>query len=121
MELGPGRGTLMADVLRTLGAFPEMRRAVEKVVLLEASGGLRERQARVLYGEGSGGELRRTEDGNGWWGRVKGEFGGVRVEWYEDWELVPKGRDSSPPTQYLQPAPARFCLQITDTNMLSTT
>ncbi|KAF8426030.1 S-adenosyl-L-methionine-dependent methyltransferase [Tirmania nivea] len=104
MELGPGRGTLMADVLRTLGAFPDMRSAVEKVVLLEASPGLRETQARMLCGDGEGdGELRRTEDGNGWWGRVKAKLGGGRVEWYEDWELVPKAgaprhhRSLSPP------------------------
>ncbi|KAF8430015.1 S-adenosyl-L-methionine-dependent methyltransferase [Tirmania nivea] len=97
MELGPGRGTLMADVLRTLEAFPDMRSAVEKVVLLEASPGLRETQARMLCGDGEGdGGLRRTEVGNGWWGRVKAELGGGRVEWYEDWELVPKDTSKSP-------------------------
>jgi len=108
VELGPGRGTLMADVLRTLGAFPEMRSAVEKVVLLEASKGLRETQARVLCGDGG---LRRTEDGNGWWGKAREELGGGTVEWYEDWELVPKGRDIPPPTH--KPAAlnitANFC------------
>ncbi|KAF8446623.1 S-adenosyl-L-methionine-dependent methyltransferase [Terfezia claveryi] len=93
MELGPGRGTLMADVLRTLGAFPEMRSAVEKVVLLEASGGLRETQAKVLCGDGG---LKRTEDGNGWCGSVRAELGGGKVEWYEDWELVPKDTSKSP-------------------------
>lgn len=48
-ELGPGRGTLMADILRTLQAVPQMLAAAE-VHLVEASPVLRARQAETLNG-----------------------------------------------------------------------
>ena len=40
VELGPGRGTLMADVLRAIGALPQMAAAAQ-VHLVEASPALR--------------------------------------------------------------------------------
>ena len=46
-ELGPGRGTLMADVLRAAKALPAFR-AAAKVHLVEASPALRERQRESL-------------------------------------------------------------------------
>ena len=46
-EIGPGRGTLMADVLRTIRAVPGMEAAAE-VHLVEASPTLRARQREVL-------------------------------------------------------------------------
>ena len=46
-ELGPGRGTLMADVLRAAKALPGFRQAVE-LHLVEASPVLRARQAETL-------------------------------------------------------------------------
>ena len=48
-ELGPGRGTLMADILRATGAVPGFRAAVE-VHLVEASPALRAVQADTLAG-----------------------------------------------------------------------
>lgn len=78
----------MSDVLRTLGSFLPFRNAIEKIVLVEASPGLRETQRRVLCDEG---ELKVTEDGKGWKAKVKEEFGGMEVVWYEDFEMVPKG------------------------------
>ncbi|KEJ88847.1 class I SAM-dependent methyltransferase [Sulfitobacter donghicola] len=48
-ELGPGRGTLMADVLRATAGVPGFRDAVQ-VVLLEASPALRDAQAKSLTG-----------------------------------------------------------------------
>ena len=47
IELGPGRGTLMADMLRALKVLPALRRAVE-VHLVETSPALRARQAETL-------------------------------------------------------------------------
>lgn len=47
VELGPGRGTLMADLLRALTVLPELRRAV-RVRLVETSPALRARQRAVL-------------------------------------------------------------------------
>jgi SAM-dependent MidA family methyltransferase len=49
-ELGPGRGTLMADVLRASRAVPGFRDAVS-VHLVEASPVLRDRQAAALAGQ----------------------------------------------------------------------
>jgi NADH dehydrogenase [ubiquinone] 1 alpha subcomplex assembly factor 7 len=47
IELGPGRGTLMADMLRVAKAAPGFREAIE-VVLVETSPTLRQVQARTL-------------------------------------------------------------------------
>ena len=46
-ELGPGHGTLMADILRATGALPDFRRAAN-LVLLEMSPILRAEQAKRL-------------------------------------------------------------------------
>ncbi len=48
-EIGPGRGTLMADVLRTIRAVPGMAGAA-RVHLVEASPALRARQRETLAG-----------------------------------------------------------------------
>ncbi|HEX3538343.1 MAG TPA: SAM-dependent methyltransferase [Stellaceae bacterium] len=47
VELGPGRGTLMADLLRAAASVPEFRRAL-RLWLVEASPVLREEQRRRL-------------------------------------------------------------------------
>jgi NADH dehydrogenase [ubiquinone] 1 alpha subcomplex assembly factor 7 len=48
-EIGPGRGTLMADLLRTAQVRPPFAAALE-VVLVETSPALRNRQAQTLAG-----------------------------------------------------------------------
>lgn len=90
MELGPGKGTLMADVLRTLRSFPDMQRAVSKVVLVEASPRLREAQRDLLCGNCDN-TVVGEELENGWKARAKEELGGMEIQWYEDWDLVPRG------------------------------
>ncbi|CAL5220482.1 g2508 [Coccomyxa viridis] len=47
VELGPGRGTLMADLLRSTAAFPDFARSVS-VELVEVSDALKERQMSSL-------------------------------------------------------------------------
>ncbi len=47
VELGPGRGTLMADALRALAVAPDFRHAL-RLHLVETSPTLRARQARTL-------------------------------------------------------------------------
>lgn len=47
VELGPGRGTLMADLLRALEVMPELVQSAE-VHLVESSRSLREAQARQI-------------------------------------------------------------------------
>lgn len=50
IELGPGRGTLMKDVLRTLEQFPDVREALGRgdVRLVEKGPEMRKRQAEAL-------------------------------------------------------------------------
>ncbi len=52
VELGPGRGTLMADALRAIATVPACRDALE-VHLVDISPSLREAQARALAGVGA--------------------------------------------------------------------
>ncbi len=49
VELGPGRGTLMADAMRAAGALPDFTAATE-IHLVEVSATLRSLQARALEG-----------------------------------------------------------------------
>ncbi len=49
-EIGPGRGTLMADILRTIRTVPGMALAAE-LHLVEASATLRTKQAETLKGQ----------------------------------------------------------------------
>lgn len=51
VELGPGRGTLMADILRVAAKAPDFQSAVG-VDLVETSPTLRKRQAETLVGAG---------------------------------------------------------------------
>ena len=64
-ELGPGRGTLMADALRAWQAAPGFPR-VARVALIEASPLLAETQRRTLAAAGA------------------------QVEWYDDLSAVPE-------------------------------
>ena len=50
VELGPGRGTLMADALRAAGALPAFRQAL-RLHLVEISPALRRLQAETLSGQ----------------------------------------------------------------------
>ncbi|KAF9329796.1 NADH dehydrogenase [ubiquinone] complex I, assembly factor 7 [Podila minutissima] len=48
VELGPGRGTLMMDMLRAASRFKEFKKAISGVHLVEASPGLRKLQRQTL-------------------------------------------------------------------------
>ncbi|XP_014554490.1 hypothetical protein COCVIDRAFT_39582 [Bipolaris victoriae FI3] len=90
MEVGPGRGTLMDDVLRTLSSFKAFTKSIEAIYLIEASPYLQKQQAKLLSG---------TED------PTKSDIGltatckyipGCKVEWCEDIRLVPKEATATP-------------------------
>ncbi|KAI8839896.1 S-adenosyl-L-methionine-dependent methyltransferase [Chytridium lagenaria] len=50
VELGPGRGTLMADMMRTFKQFKDFKAAIKSVHMVEASPFLRTTQAKKLLG-----------------------------------------------------------------------
>lgn len=50
IEVGPGRGTLMDDMLRTIQRFPAMANSIDAVYMVEASRELREAQKTLLCG-----------------------------------------------------------------------
>lgn len=50
IEVGPGRGTLMDDMLRTIQRFPAMADSIDAVYMVEASRELREAQKKLLCG-----------------------------------------------------------------------
>jgi SAM-dependent MidA family methyltransferase len=66
VELGPGRGTLMADALRAMNSLPDLRDAIS-VHLVEVSPVLRAQQERALSGAG------------------------VAVAWHASVETIPQG------------------------------
>ena len=51
VEFGPGRGTLMSDMLRTMRTFPDVYRTISAVHLIEASPAMKERQREAICGK----------------------------------------------------------------------
>ena len=73
VELGPGRGTLMADILRVAAKVPDFSRC-DHVHLVETSPALKARQAETLAGAGR------------------------EISWHASFGDVPTARSSSSPT-----------------------
>ena len=101
VELGPGRGTLMADVLRVCNKFPEFQNAIN-VNFVERSALLRDTQCEKLgcinvkeilnnKGEkvdnGSGANI--GDDQNETMIGYYSKNDNVKVSWYEEIELIP--------------------------------
>ncbi|POS82323.1 hypothetical protein EPUL_005088, partial [Erysiphe pulchra] len=51
IEVGPGRGTLMDDILRTMRNFKQMSSSIEAIFLVETSPSLRNKQKELLCGD----------------------------------------------------------------------
>jgi len=83
VELGPGRGTLMADLLRFADSLPALRDALS-VHFVEVSPALRRLQASALDCESTAAPIGtgRTRDGN------------VSVTWHADFGTVPDEEDT---------------------------
>ena len=90
IEMGPGRGTLMSDILRTVAQFKAFAGAVEGVWLVEAGEGLRHKQRDVLCGEDTEIQERRDSTGKNVWWEAQSKYAGVMVRWVEDIVLLPK-------------------------------
>jgi NADH dehydrogenase [ubiquinone] 1 alpha subcomplex assembly factor 7 len=95
IEYGPGRGTLMSDILRTASQFKAFSNAIAEVWLIEAGPALREKQREVLCGEGS--SMVEKQDESGKWWETPSKFGGVTVKWVEDAILLPQAQPTTMP------------------------
>ncbi|QDS75759.1 hypothetical protein FKW77_008628 [Venturia effusa] len=90
IEVGPGRGTLMNDMLRTLRNFKSLADSIDTIYLVEASKPLREAQHRLLCGDAS---LEETEVGH----RSMSKYTpGQEIIWCEDMKFVPKDDSTTP-------------------------
>ena len=90
VELGPGRGTLMDDMLRTIGTFKSTADSVETLYLVESSMNLRSKQHELLCGAE---ELREHEIG---YASKSKHLPNAEVIWTEDLSFIPKGLYRSP-------------------------
>ncbi|EMC92799.1 hypothetical protein BAUCODRAFT_27137 [Baudoinia panamericana UAMH 10762] len=90
MEMGPGRGTLMDDVLRTVRNFPPLAKAIEAVYLVEASQNLRLAQHKLLCGDTP---LLRNDLG---FESTSKHSKDLRIIWTEDIRFVPRTTDKAP-------------------------
>ncbi|KAJ5559721.1 S-adenosyl-L-methionine-dependent methyltransferase MidA [Penicillium frequentans] len=89
MEVGPGKGTLMDDMLRTFRNFKSFTSSVEAIYLVEASHTLREVQKQLLCGEAA---MEETEIGH----RSTCKYFDVPVIWVEDIRLLPHEEGKTP-------------------------
>ncbi|KAF1999634.1 DUF185-domain-containing protein [Amniculicola lignicola CBS 123094] len=90
IEVGPGRGTLMDDVLRTISNFKSFGRSIEAIYLVEASPHLRKQQAKLLCGTE---ELKQVDIGES---APCKYLPSCDVNWCEDIRLIPKEATSTP-------------------------
>ncbi|KAF4123283.1 NADH dehydrogenase [Geosmithia morbida] len=90
IEVGPGRGTLMDDVLRTIQRFPVMARSIDSIYMVEASRELREAQQKLLCGPNA--TFTETELG------LKGtsKYGGTPIIWSETIKPIPTKPNNMP-------------------------
>ncbi|KAI5360741.1 Putative protein arginine methyltransferase NDUFAF7 [Septoria linicola] len=90
MEVGPGRGTLMSDMLRTIRNFPDLAKSVEAVYMIEASETLRQAQHKLLCGDNP---LTKTKLG---WESVSKHSSELKIVWTEDHKFVPREVSKTP-------------------------
>ncbi|KAI1818738.1 DUF185 domain-containing protein [Poronia punctata] len=90
IEVGPGRGTLMADILRTTRNFRGLASSIDCVYMVEASKELRMAQKDLLCGTDA--PLRETEEG--WTSTAK--YSEVPVVWTETIKDVPRDPTKTP-------------------------
>ncbi|PYI13407.1 DUF185-domain-containing protein [Aspergillus violaceofuscus CBS 115571] len=90
MEVGPGKGTLMDDMLRTFRNFKSFASSIEAIYLVEASSTLREVQKQLLCGDDAA--MEETDIGH----RSVCKYFDVPVIWVEDIRLLPHEESKTP-------------------------
>ncbi|ORY14764.1 S-adenosyl-L-methionine-dependent methyltransferase [Clohesyomyces aquaticus] len=90
IEVGPGRGTLMGDVLRTISNFKPFAESIEAIYLVEASPHLRAQQAKLLA---TSFELQEIETG---WNAACKYLPDRNITWCEDIRFVPNDPTTTP-------------------------
>lgn len=90
IELGPGRGTLMDDVLRTIRNFKPMASSIETIYMVEASPVLRETQRKLLCASAP-----LEDHPKGYQSKSK-HLPGVPIVWIEDLAFKPQEPSKTP-------------------------
>jgi len=90
VEVGPGRGTLMDDMLRTMKNFPQLASNIEAIYMVEASKELREAQKNLLCGQNA--TLEKTDAG---WRSISKSLN-VPIFWAETIKGVPQSANKTP-------------------------
>ncbi|KUI64633.1 NADH dehydrogenase [ubiquinone] complex I, assembly factor 7 [Cytospora mali] len=90
IEVGPGRGTLMDDILRTISNFKDMANAIDAIYMVEASSDLRIAQKKLLCGE----DRQMAESQSGYHSTCK--YGDLPVVWTETVRSIPQNSDKMP-------------------------
>ncbi|OTB08404.1 hypothetical protein M426DRAFT_317025 [Hypoxylon sp. CI-4A] len=90
IEVGPGRGTLMDDMLRTIRNFKDMASSIHTVYMVEASKELRTAQKNLLCGE----DAVMTESKIGWHSTSK--YSGVPIVWTDSIKAIPQDPSKTP-------------------------
>ena len=111
VEMGPGKGTLMTDLLRVARTFPPFHKALGGVHMVETSRSLREEQKKALGAvESSSASTAGSKEGGQGEGQVQDEkwerggarasrqarwtlpsLGGLGIDWHDDIRQVPVG------------------------------
>ncbi|KAL1880484.1 hypothetical protein VTK73DRAFT_5871 [Phialemonium thermophilum] len=90
IEIGPGRGTLMDDMLRTIRHFKDMAQAIDAIYMVEASPELRMTQKTLLCGE----DAPMTESKVGYHSICKSTS--LPIVWTETIKSIPLGPTKMP-------------------------
>lgn len=90
VEVGPGKGTLMDDMLRTFRNFKSFASSIEAIYLVEASAALREIQKQRLCGDDA--VMEETDIGH----KSISKHLNIPVIWVEDIRLLPHDAEKTP-------------------------
>ncbi|KAM0501490.1 hypothetical protein ACHAP8_004478 [Fusarium lateritium] len=90
IEVGPGRGTLMDDLLRTIQRFPAMANSIDAVYMVEASRELQSAQKELLCGPGAS----SSELESGFHSSSK--YNGKKIVWTDNIKSIPYESDKMP-------------------------